>query len=173
MRKIVLLAAAASVLGGISFAATPASATGICSPWVHQLQCGLQFEWKSGSEQNLNQTQNIWGKGHNDLYGLIQAQLGANVSIKARGDQTINQTQNLGLGYHDDAINFFGPAPQTQLAGNVQYEANVDQSITQTQTLRSHDDVYGSQQGQTALNIAVQSHGGSQTVKQSQSINLN
>jgi hypothetical protein len=174
MRKIVILAAAASVLGGISFAA-PASATGICSPWVHQMQCSFNIEWHSGSDQSITPTQTINGNKHTDLYGLIQAQLGVNVSVKAGGDQSITQDQTLNLGRHDDAGGgwFYGPVPvQNQLAANVQYKANVDQSITQSQNINSHDDVWGPQQGQTALNVAVESHGGSQTITQSQSINL-
>lgn len=184
MHKLVLLAAAAAGLAGTAFATTPSFAlppapTLNCNPFsgAHQKQCSIQFEWKSGSEQSVDQTkQSITGWGDNDLYGLLQNQFGVNVSIKAGGDQDITQSQSLTLGRHDDASDhfFFLPAgtPQNQVAVNVQYKANVDQSIDQTQTLTSHDDVIGAQQDQTAVNIAIESHGGSQTVTQNQSITL-
>jgi hypothetical protein len=59
-----------------------------------------------------------------------------------------------------------------QVGANVQFDtAHVDQSITQSQSLESgKGDIYGSQQNQTALNIAVDSRGGSQTIVQNQSI---
>ena len=189
MHKLVLLAAAAAGLAGTAFATTPSFAlppapTLNCNPFsgAHQKQCSIQFEWKSGSEQSVDQTkQSITGWGDNDLYGLLQNQFGVNVSIKAGGDQDITQSQTLVLGHRDDASDsylihghpvFPLGTPQNQVAVNVQYKANVDQSIDQTQTLTSHDDVIGAQQDQTAVNIAIESHGGSQTVTQNQSITL-
>jgi|SwirhisoilCB2_FD_contig_101_2202233_length_685_multi_2_in_0_out_0_2 hypothetical protein len=183
MHKLVLLAAAAAGLAGTSFVATPSFAFTPpplnCNPFsgAHQKQCSIQFEWRSGSEQSVDQSkQAITGWGDNDLYGLLQNQLGVNVSIKAGGSQDITQSQSLTLGRHDDASDSFWwfPAgtPQNQLAVNVQYEAHVNQSVDQTQSLTSHDDVIGSQQDQTAVNIAIESHGGSQTVTQNQSIDL-
>lgn len=176
MRNFIMLAAAASVLGGVSFAAPALANPGaVCDPFVLQSECAFDFEWKSHSDQTIDQTQTIDASKYAHLFGLLQQQFGLNVSVKAGGDQDITQTQTLTLHHHDDAIGgtypFFAPT-QNQTAVNVQYKADVDQSITQTQTIDSHNDVYGPVQNQTAVNIAVESHGGSQTITQSQGITL-
>jgi len=173
MRKLILLAAAsAGILGGSAVVATPSFAAPLlCNPYAHQLECALNFEWKAGTTQTTTTSQKIILKGHHtdegDLHGLLQLQLAGNVAVKAGGTQTINQDQTLYV--RDDAYGNHG-TPQVQVGLNVEYKANVDQTINQTQTIDTKGDVGGSVQNQTALNIAVESHGGSQTISQTQSI---